>query len=111
MPVIEQEAILQGNEQEEEVPFDPLLAEIESLTLTIIADEKTWLQVKIDGGEERKIFLAAGKIINWEAEEKFVLTNGNMAGTRVRLNGEDLILPSSNKNVLWKYVITRDWAP
>jgi cytoskeletal protein RodZ len=83
---------------------------VESLTplvLQAIALEDTWLQVDIDGGKRRALLLTAGKSIQWEATERFVLTVGNAQGTRLVLNGHDVPLPPTRTNVVRDFVLTR----
>ena len=54
-------------------------------------------------GEQRKAF---SKVM--EAVERFVLTVGNVHGTRLLLDGHDVSLPLTRSNVVRDFVLTRD---
>jgi cytoskeleton protein RodZ len=78
------------------------------LVLQAVALEDTWLRVDIDGDQRRALLLTAGKSIQWEATERFVLTVGNAQGTRLMLNGHDVPLPSTRSNVVRDFILTRE---
>jgi hypothetical protein len=83
----------------------------EYFTLTAAAQADTWLRVIIDEKEQHELLLQSGKTANWQAKEKIVLTVGNVRGTRLDLNGKEIPLPVTNRNVLKDYVITRAMVP
>ena len=78
------------------------------LVLQALALEDTWLRVDIDGDERHALLLTAGKNIQWEATEQFVLLVGNVQGTRLTLNGREVPLPPTRSNVVRDFVLTRD---
>jgi cytoskeletal protein RodZ len=75
------------------------------LQTTAVAD--TWLQVEIDGDKRHTLLLAAGKSVQWEASERFRLTVGNVRGTRLALNGQEIPLQSGRSNVIRDMLLTR----
>lgn len=109
---VERKVALQESKHEEGGQPVPPPAELEvtsePLNLTVIADSETWLRVEIDEGEKREMLLAAGKTRSWKAQEEFLLSIGNVAGTRVQLNGKNLALPPATGNVLRNFRITRN---
>ncbi|GIX46608.1 MAG: hypothetical protein KatS3mg131_0819 [Candidatus Tectimicrobiota bacterium] len=78
------------------------------LVLHVRALEDTWLRVEIDGEKRHALLLTAGKDIRWEATERFVLTVGNVQGTRLSLNGQDIPLPQTRSNVVRNFLLTRE---
>jgi cytoskeleton protein RodZ len=75
------------------------------LQATAVAD--TWLQVEIDGDKRHTLLLASGKSVQWEASERFRLTVGNVRGTRLALNGQEISLQSGRSNVKRDMLLTR----
>ena len=59
----------------------PLVLELRSL-------EMTWAVVHSDENEPQEVLLRAGEIVQWQAQERFLLTLGNAGGVEVRLNGQ-----------------------
>ena len=88
-----------------EAPGEPASA---LFVLQAVALEDTWLRVDIDGDERYELILRAGKDMQWEATERFVLKVGNAHGTRLTLNGRDVPLPPTQDNVVRNFVLTRD---
>ena len=79
------------------------------LVLQATAVEDTWLSVEIDGDKRTSVLLRAGKNIQWEATERFVLlTIGNARGTRLSLNGQEIFLPPIRGNVLRDFPVARE---
>jgi len=81
------------------------------LILTAIADSDTWLRISIDGKEEDDILLRAGQATRWKGNERFVLSIGNVRGTRLMLNAREITLPLPPQNVLRSYTLSRDMLP
>ena len=75
------------------------------LQATAVAD--TWLQVEIDGDKRHTLLLASGKSVQWEASERFRLTVGNVRGTRLALNGQEIPMQSGRSNVMRDMLLTR----
>lgn len=81
----------------------------DALRLSITALDETWVELTIDDGEsEDRVKLDPGTTKTWIAREKFVLTLGNIKGTRIALNDRVLSLPFNSGNVLRNYTLTRD---
>ena len=68
---------------------------------------ETWLQVEIDGGKRQILRLTAGKSVQWEAHERFRLTVGNVQGTKLVLNGQEIPLHAGRSNVQRDVLLTR----
>lgn len=84
-------------------------ASTDMLRLSITASNETWIELTIDNGEqEERVKLDPGMTKTWLAKDKFVLTLGNMRGTRIALNDRVLSLPFNNSNVLRNYTLTRE---
>jgi cytoskeletal protein RodZ len=77
------------------------------LVLQARAMADTWLQIEIDGDKRHSLLLASGKSVQWEAHERFRLTVGNVRGTRLALNGQDIPLQSGRGNVMRDVLLTR----
>jgi hypothetical protein len=75
------------------------------LQATAVAD--TWLRVEIDGDKRHTLLLASGKSVQWEASERFRLTVGNVRGTRLALNGQEIPLQAGRGNVMRDMLLTR----
>jgi len=75
------------------------------LQATAVAD--TWLRVEIDGDKRHTLLLTSGKSVQWEANERFRLTIGNVRGTRLALNGQEIALQSGRGNVMRDFLLTR----
>ena len=56
--------------------------------LTIAATETSWVQVTIDGLQQKEALLQPGERVTWTAEHEFRLTVGNACGVSVELNGQ-----------------------
>ena len=82
----------------------------ETLVLQATAVEDTWLRVDVDGKDRHALLLTAGKSVQWEARNRFVLKIGNARGTRLMVNGRDVSLPPTADNVVRDFVLTRDMA-
>ena len=78
-----------------------------ALVLQAKALADTWLQVEIDGDKRRTLHLASGKSVQWEAHERFRLTVGNVRGTKLVLNGQEIPLQAGRSNVIRDVVLTR----
>ncbi|MBI3607514.1 MAG: helix-turn-helix domain-containing protein [Nitrospirae bacterium] len=70
--------------------------------LTIAATETSWVQVTIDGLQQKEALLQPGEHVTWEAEHDFRLTVGNAGGVSVALNGQpvDSLGPSGRVRTL-----------
>ncbi len=59
----------------------PLVLELRTL-------EITWVVVRSDENKPKEALLQVGEIVQWQANERFLLTLGNAGGVEVRLNGQ-----------------------
>ena len=59
----------------------PLVLELRTL-------EMTWVVVRSDENDPKEALLQVGEIVQWQANERFLLTLGNAGGVEVRLNGQ-----------------------
>lgn len=94
-------------------PSEKILPTLETsaediLTLTLIAIEDAWISLSIDDNENKEFIITTGRTVQWEAKDKFVVTLGNTAGTRLKLNGIELFLPQPRSNILRDYAISLD---
>ncbi|VAX21296.1 hypothetical protein MNBD_NITROSPINAE04-169 [hydrothermal vent metagenome] len=69
-------------------------------SLNIIAESDSWIRVVIDGESEREIILRAGNSVTWKAKKGYLISIGNVAGTKMFLNGEEIKLRQPTSNVL-----------
>jgi cytoskeleton protein RodZ len=66
------------------------------LFLTARATETTWMAVRGDDGQERRVLLQKGQIAHFASDTRFVVTVGNAGGVELRLNGK--LMPSLGKS-------------
>jgi cytoskeleton protein RodZ len=66
------------------------------LSLTARATETTWMAVRGDDGQERRVLLQKGQIAHFASDTRFVVTVGNAGGVELRLNGKPM--PSLGKS-------------
>ena len=59
-------------------------------TLTIAAEQKSWMRVWVDGEPFQDLLLGPGESRTLSAQTHFVITFGNAGGVRLTLNGEEL---------------------
>ena len=78
-----------------------------TLVLQATAVTDTWLRVEIDGDKRHTLLLTSGKSVQWEASERFRLTIGNVRGTRLALNGQEIPLQAGRGNVQRDLLLTR----
>jgi cytoskeleton protein RodZ len=80
---------------------------LRALVLQATAVTDTWLRVEIDGDKRHTLLLTSGKSVQWEASERFRLTVGNVRGTRLALNGQEIPLQAGRGNVQRDLLLTR----
>lgn len=80
---------------------------LRALVLQATAVTDTWLRVEIDGDKRHTLLLTSGKSVQWEASERFRLTIGNVRGTRLALNGQEIPLQVGRGNVQRDLLLTR----
>ncbi len=59
-------------------------------SLSIIATERVWLQVLIDGKEKKEMTLNPGETLTYAAQDSFSLIIGNAGGIRLRFDDKNL---------------------
>ena len=59
-------------------------------SLTIFAEQKSWLRVWVDGEPYKDMLLSPGTTRTLSAQTHFIITFGNAGGVRLTLNGEEL---------------------
>ncbi len=59
-------------------------------SLTILAEQRSWLRVWVDGEPFQDMLLSPGEARTLSAQTHFVITFGNAGGVRLTLNGEEL---------------------
>ncbi|MDE0035336.1 MAG: DUF4115 domain-containing protein [Deltaproteobacteria bacterium] len=59
-------------------------------TLTIAAEQKSWMRIWVDGEPFQDLLLGPGESRTLSAQTHFVITFGNAGGVRLTLNGEAL---------------------
>ena len=59
-------------------------------SLTIFAEQKSWLRIWVDGEPYKDMLLSPGTTRTLSAQTHFIITFGNAGGVRLTLNGEEL---------------------
>jgi len=75
------------------------------LNLEIMAESDSWIKVLIDGQITREIILRGGNNVTWWAEKGFKISIGNVAGTKLYLNGEPVAIHQPVSNVLTNLIL------
>lgn len=68
--------------------------------LVIIADQESWIEVRVDGKQTDKALMKPGQTREWTAEEGVYIVVGNAGGTRLSWDGQPLALPTRSGRVL-----------
>ena len=68
--------------------------------LEVQADEKTWIQVVLDGRDTESDLLQPGENREWKARESMRVVVGNGGGVRVKWNGKSIDLPNRRNRVV-----------
>ena len=72
-------------------------------SLTIFAEEKSWLRVWVDDRRSQDMLLEPGASRTLSAQTGFVITFGNAGGVRLTLNGEELPPAGSSGQVVRRF--------
>ncbi len=75
------------------------------LNLKITAESDSWIKVLIDGEITREIILREGNTVTWWAQKGYKVSIGNVAGTKLYLNGETVAIPQPASNVLTNLIL------
>ncbi len=78
------------------------------LNLTLSASSDSWIKVVVDGAITREIILREGKEVTWWAEKEYSLSIGNVAGTKLLLNGDEIPLELSRSNIIMNLKLPPD---
>lgn len=84
----------------EEGPGETKEEAIQKQRFFVEADQKTWVQVKIDGKHTEEALLQPGDSREWEADESMQVVVGNAGGVRMMWNGESFGIPARPGSVL-----------
>jgi len=95
------------SQQAESSPTAPAEAESEGQRLEIVATEKAWVRVIVDGQSPQDMMMQPGDSRTWSAEEQFVLTLGNAGGVDLTLNGKKLAPLGTSGQVVRNYQLPR----
>ncbi|MDZ7766666.1 MAG: helix-turn-helix domain-containing protein [Melioribacteraceae bacterium] len=76
--------------EDESSSMENISAVQDSLTLSMQAIDTCWVQVIIDGEQEREFMLFTNNSTTIKAAERFDLIIGNLGGVNLQLNGENL---------------------
>ncbi len=81
------------------------------LNLKIVAKKNTWIKAEVDGGITKITTLLAGKNMTLRARKGYVLSIGNVSGTRLFLNDKEIKLKQTRSNVLSDYKLPNPASP
>jgi len=87
----------------EAVADDGPIRDAETLTsnkFTVEADDKVWIQVRIDDKEVRSAMLRPGERREWSADRDLQVVVGNAGGIRMKWNGQPIEAPRDPGRVL-----------
>lgn len=76
-----------------------------SLAISALSD--TWIKAVIDGEVTREIILREGNTVTWWAERGYTVSIGNVAGTKIFLNGQEVPLGQPTSNVITNLMLPR----
>lgn len=93
------------NVEKETSPSSINTAVAPPLSLKVIADSNSWIKIVIDEETTKEIILREGKSVTWMAENGYKISIGNVAGTRLFLNGEEIRLVQPFSNVLTDLIV------
>ena len=88
-----------------ETVVDDTLIEWHKLELLVVARERTWLSVSIDGEPVADLTLERGEQRRWDADEFFQLDVGNGGGLELYLDGELLGTAGSSSRLVEGLVV------
>ena len=88
-----------------ETVVDDTMIEWHKLELMVIAKERTWLSVSVDGEPVADLTLERGEQRQWEADEFFQLDVGNGRGLELYLDGELLGTAGSGPRLVEELVV------
>jgi len=78
----------------------------EKLYLDVTALEDMWVLVRTDSSPQKKAVLKKGETVTWSADERFLLSIGNVSAAKIVLNGKELTINAPAKSAVRDVVIT-----
>lgn len=78
----------------------------EKLYLEIIGLDSVWVLVRIDSSPQKKAVLKKGESVIWSADERFLISYGNINAIKLLLNGKELIVTGPQDSVVRDLTIT-----
>jgi cytoskeleton protein RodZ len=101
VPGAVQEAIPPGEPHEKPVVSNQPPADVRPVhSLEIVTDQRTWIQVVVDGKNTETELLQAGETRKWQAMDKVDLVVGNGGGVRVQWDGKPVEISSRRGRVV-----------
>ena len=101
VPNPEQDAIPPAKPDEKSVvAIQPSVAVRPAHSLEIVTDERTWIQVVVDGRNTETELLEAGETRKWQAVDKVDLVVGNGGGVSIRWDGKPVEISSRRGGVV-----------
>jgi cytoskeleton protein RodZ len=101
VPKAEQDAIPPaGPDEKSVVSIQPPVSVRPAHSLEITADQRTWIQVVVDGRNTETELLEAGETRKWQAMDKVDLVVGNGGGVSIRWDGKPVEISSRRGRVV-----------
>jgi cytoskeletal protein RodZ len=101
VPTPEQDAIPPAEPDEKSVvSIQPPVAVRPAHSLEMVADQRTWIQVVVDGKHTETELLEAGETRKWQAMDKVDLVVGNGGGVRLWWDGKPVEISSRRGRVV-----------
>ena len=95
-------------ESARETVADDTMIEWYKLELLVVAKDRTWLSVSVDGERVADLTLERGEQRQWEADESFRLDVGNGGGLELYLDGEYLGTAGSGSRLVEGLVVNEN---
>jgi cytoskeletal protein RodZ len=80
----------------------------DSLTLRAATSDTVWVQIVTDNSIPREYLLKPNMRISWKAQERFVLSLGNIGAIELTLNNKPVRIPARKSGVIQGLTLTRD---
>jgi cytoskeleton protein RodZ len=91
----------------EKVTKAPVEKAKEGQRLQIVAKEKAWVRVIVDGQRPQDVMMEPGDSKSWSAEKQFVLTFGNAGGVDMTFNGKKIPPLGASGQVVRNYKLPK----
>jgi len=88
----------------------PLQDTSKTYYLTIVAEKDSWIKVVVDGSITREIILREGNQTTWWADESYLLSIGNVAATKIFLDGVSVPIKQPASNIIKNLKLPRTVA-